>query len=515
MAYTAIDIGAGAANYDSTTSKTNTYVDLTNPANATGILTSVQAWTNAIVGTGTHSYIGTFSGSGSTYTNRDVSSDLGNIATGDVRTFTGQNIDVTTGDFLGFYGTSSTTFALERNTSGGSGVYYKSGNQFGAGEQTGWTSQANAKLAVYATGLTVPDAPTSVSATDDLTDKVTITWTAGTGETGGHRVYRDTVDISGIVATGTNTYDDTTAVAGTTYSYTVKSRNAAGLSVASAADNGIRVIITLTVADSAHVLNSEAPTLVQHQILAVNASAHALNSETPNLTEHKILSVIDSSHGLASETPTLIELRTLAINDGVHNIVSETPTLNELRTLTVADSVHVLNSETPTLIELRTLAVNDSIHALNSDSVILNELRTLEVSDSIHNTVSDNVDLGAALIVNDSVHSVVSDSPALIQNCTIIVQDGTHTFRSDDPTLIQNFTLSVNNSVHQLISTTIGSLEDRHIFIVEAETGEFMPYEQFIKKSTFGTGIIFEAETGEPFMFINNQFVTRLDGRIK
>jgi len=505
VAYSAIDIGLDVINRVASAVNGYTRVYNNNTANATGVLTVFEAW---FATNGSGLKMGTFSGSGTSYDDRDYES-IGNVTAGSKQTFTGKNCDVSSGDKLGAYWSGGGV----EDTGVDGGGYVKVGDQFGSGSQTYGTYDYEDSF--YATGVTVPDAPTSVSATDDLTDKVTITWTAGTGETGGHRVYRDTVDISGIVATGTNTYDDTTAVAGTTYSYTVKSRNAAGLSVASAADNGIRVIITLTVADSAHVLNSEAPTLVQHQILAVNASAHALNSETPNLTEHKILSVIDSSHGLASETPTLIELRTLAINDGVHNIVSETPTLNELRTLTVADSVHVLNSETPTLIELRTLAVNDSIHALNSDSVILNELRTLEVSDSIHNTVSDNVDLGAALIVNDSVHSVVSDSPALIQNCTIIVQDGTHTFRSDDPTLIQNFTLSVNNSVHQLISTTIGSLEDRHIFIVEAETGEFMPYEQFIKKSTFGTGIIFEAETGEPFMFINNQFVTRLDGRIK
>lgn len=94
--------------------------------------------------------------------------------------------------------------------------------------------------------LTVPSAPTNVSATDNLADKVTITWTAGVGETGGHRVYRDGIDISGIVAHGTNTYDDITGIAGVTYSYTVKAINDAGLSEASVADNGIRIIIVTT-----------------------------------------------------------------------------------------------------------------------------------------------------------------------------------------------------------------------------------------------------------------------------
>jgi hypothetical protein len=91
----------------------------------------------------------------------------------------------------------------------------------------------------------LPETPTDVFATDNLTDKVAITWTAGIGETGGHRVYRDGEDISGVVATGTATYDDTTGTAGVTYSYTVKAINDAGLSAASSADNGIRVAIKI------------------------------------------------------------------------------------------------------------------------------------------------------------------------------------------------------------------------------------------------------------------------------
>jgi len=96
-------------------------------------------------------------------------------------------------------------------------------------------------MSIYGSGVTVPDAPTAVSATDNLSDKVTITWIAGTGETGGHRVYRDGTDISGVVAHGTATYDDTTGTAGTTYSYTVKAINAAGLSADSLKADGKRL----------------------------------------------------------------------------------------------------------------------------------------------------------------------------------------------------------------------------------------------------------------------------------
>ncbi|PKN36596.1 MAG: hypothetical protein CVU62_13845 [Deltaproteobacteria bacterium HGW-Deltaproteobacteria-2] len=89
----------------------------------------------------------------------------------------------------------------------------------------------------------LPSAPTDVSATDNLTDKVTITWTAGVGETDGHRVYRDGVDISGVVAHGTATFDDTTGTAYQVYAYTIKAINIDGLSDASTADNGTRTAL--------------------------------------------------------------------------------------------------------------------------------------------------------------------------------------------------------------------------------------------------------------------------------
>jgi hypothetical protein len=97
-----------------------------------------------------------------------------------------------------------------------------------------------------------PSAPTSVAATDGAyTDKVAITWTASSGATA-YDVYRNTsnnsassvqINVSDVAGTS---YDDTSAVAGTTYWYWVKAKNAGGASGFSAGDSGYRLTVTAT-----------------------------------------------------------------------------------------------------------------------------------------------------------------------------------------------------------------------------------------------------------------------------
>ncbi len=124
------------------------------------------------------------------------------------------------------------------------------------------------------TFLTIPDAPTNVSATDGSTANVTITWTQSAGATG-YYVLSDNVSISGLLG-DVATYTDTAAAApvitsgnatasdgtssayvslslsgvsvanGTSYTYTVIATNASGNSTASAGDAGYRGYGTLT-----------------------------------------------------------------------------------------------------------------------------------------------------------------------------------------------------------------------------------------------------------------------------
>ncbi|MCL1920588.1 MAG: right-handed parallel beta-helix repeat-containing protein, partial [Kiritimatiellaeota bacterium] len=92
---------------------------------------------------------------------------------------------------------------------------------------------------------TPPPAPTGVSASTTYTDRITVSWSSATGATS-YKVYRNTADNSASATQiGTPTaspYNDTTAVAGTTYYYWVKASNSAGDSGFSASAQGLRTV---------------------------------------------------------------------------------------------------------------------------------------------------------------------------------------------------------------------------------------------------------------------------------
>jgi hypothetical protein len=91
----------------------------------------------------------------------------------------------------------------------------------------------------------VPLAPTGLTATDNsFSTKVALAWTAAASASG-YNIYRSTTNnsatASSIGSTSGTTYDDTTAVAGTTYFYWVKAKNATATEGAfSASDSGVR-----------------------------------------------------------------------------------------------------------------------------------------------------------------------------------------------------------------------------------------------------------------------------------
>jgi len=142
----AIDVGPGATNRASTSIGGSTNILVTNPANDSGTLTSFEVWAQSNLAS---FKMGTFSGSGTSYDDRDYES-IGAVTAGSKQTFTGLNCDVVTGDFIGAHWTTGN---MEAATSGGGGMYYVLGDKFGGGSAT-YALGSGYELSLYATGAT-------------------------------------------------------------------------------------------------------------------------------------------------------------------------------------------------------------------------------------------------------------------------------------------------------------------------------------------------------------------------
>ena len=233
-----------------------------------GVITSVSFY---FTGNGTGLKAATFYSSGSYFSTRDYET-LGNVTGGQTSTFTGLSIEAASGDRIGAFVNTDNINYTYPGTAGGE--WHQGGDLIpcvnqGFGYNITWVD-----FSIYATGVTLPDAPTNVAATENNSTKVVVTWTKS-ADASGYRVYRDGVDISGLLE-DVATFDDTTAAApvitagaavasdgtssahvalslsgssianGTSYNYTVKAVNAAGLSAASSANAGYRLASSLT-----------------------------------------------------------------------------------------------------------------------------------------------------------------------------------------------------------------------------------------------------------------------------
>ena len=151
---TPIDIGDAAtkrATYAPSAGYTR--IDYGNAANADGSIDTVQVYFNTAA---TSVKVGTFSSSASgKFTVRDYAT-IGNVAAGATRTFTGLNIKVMTGDHIGIY---FATGQISRDNTGGSGVYYVSGDKFGGGQNT-YTFAAGQVYSLYGSGVASTPTPT-------------------------------------------------------------------------------------------------------------------------------------------------------------------------------------------------------------------------------------------------------------------------------------------------------------------------------------------------------------------
>jgi len=147
---TDIDIGSAATDRSDEWSAARTSIDLANPANDTGSLDTYEIW---MYSNGTGIKVGTFSGSGTSYDDRDYET-WGDVASGAKRTLTGCDTDVETGDFVGAY-IATGYIDISRHTDAVH-LYYRESDTFGSGSQTYtlWSFFGEWAMSLYGTGET-------------------------------------------------------------------------------------------------------------------------------------------------------------------------------------------------------------------------------------------------------------------------------------------------------------------------------------------------------------------------
>jgi len=140
-----IDIGMPAINRGSTAS-TYTWVNIGNPANESGTITSIEMWAS---GTLTNCEVATFYVvSGNNLSTRDHEL-IGNVTKGSKQTFS-VDLDVQTGDYIGAY---YTVGAIERDTAGFDGCWMKTGDNIPCSNLL-FTNRADEAISLYGTGAT-------------------------------------------------------------------------------------------------------------------------------------------------------------------------------------------------------------------------------------------------------------------------------------------------------------------------------------------------------------------------
>ena len=140
-----IDIGPAAINRASATTSGNTVLDLANPANASGTITSISIY---VATQTTTTQVGIFYlVSGSAYKCRSATAALGSLAAG-LNTIN-VSLAVEAGDVIGIYHTGG---GIDRADSGGTSGYY-TGNTCTVGNQTTYTTSGQARIvSVHGTG---------------------------------------------------------------------------------------------------------------------------------------------------------------------------------------------------------------------------------------------------------------------------------------------------------------------------------------------------------------------------
>ena len=143
-----IDIGSPAINRGDSLLSAWTYIDLTNPADYSGKITSVEIYARSGYNLVNCEVATFFLVSGSNYSTRGTHT-IGAVSGGSKQTFSGLDIDVEAGDFIGIHFTSG---HIEFDTSGGSGVLYKEADYIPCTNETFSVRDADGAISVYGIG---------------------------------------------------------------------------------------------------------------------------------------------------------------------------------------------------------------------------------------------------------------------------------------------------------------------------------------------------------------------------
>jgi len=144
-----IDIGSPAVYDASYNGSGYTYINMNNPANDTGKITSVEIYANTIL---SDCEVATFYlVSGSNYSTRDTHT-IGTVPSGSKQTFSGLDISVEAGDFIGIYFSGG---RLCKKAAGVGDLYRAGGGDFiPCTEEEFSVNSASSELSLYGTGTT-------------------------------------------------------------------------------------------------------------------------------------------------------------------------------------------------------------------------------------------------------------------------------------------------------------------------------------------------------------------------
>jgi hypothetical protein len=144
-----IDIGAPAIDRPNDLPSGYTLVSWENPANDDGTITSVEIWATGS-GNMQDCEVATFIDEGGNVLSTRDSETIGTVLIGSKQTFSGLDMDVQTGDYIGMYFSAG---RVEATISGGTGIWYKSGDHIPCSSET-YSSGSNYTLSLYGEGET-------------------------------------------------------------------------------------------------------------------------------------------------------------------------------------------------------------------------------------------------------------------------------------------------------------------------------------------------------------------------